>query len=131
MKKRLLIPIAFVILLGSFVLYTFQSTGFFREINNTTGYEFIAELPLKGAEDLTISYEDGFMIISQDDRAGRRDGNPSQGHLYFLDLKTDSFDPIKLTHNLPLKFFPHGISLLKLDSSHFQLLVVNLTDFYR
>ena len=80
---------------------------------------------MKGAEDFTINYEDGFMIISQDDRVGRRDGNATQGHLYYLDLDSGDFQPKKLTSNHKLKFYPHGISLLKLDSAHYQILVVN------
>lgn len=125
MKKLLIALLIIVVLILAFVLYTFSSTGFFREINNTESYEVIAEIPMKGAEDFTISYDEGFMIISQDDRAGRRDGNPSQGHLYYLDLDSGDFKPKKLTANYELPFFPHGISLLKLDSSKYQLLVVN------
>ncbi|MEQ9466844.1 MAG: hypothetical protein RLN88_05495 [Ekhidna sp.] len=125
MKKFLITLLAIVVLLSAFVLYTFSSTGFFREVNNTESYEVIAEIPMKGAEDFTISYEDGFMIISQDDRAGRRDGNPNQGHLYYLDLDSGDFTPKKLTADYELPFYPHGISLLKLDSSKYQILVVN------
>lgn len=80
---------------------------------------------MKGAEDLTISYSDGFMIISQDDRAGRRDGSRSKGHLYYLDLDSGNFEAKKLTANYSLPFYPHGISLLKLDSAHYQILAVN------
>ena len=79
---------------------------------------------LKGAEDLTISYDDDFMIVSQDDRAGRRDGYPSKGALYKIDLTDSLFTPVNITKNIPLPFYPHGISLLKLDSSY-QILVVN------
>ena len=125
MKKFLLTLLIVVLLIVVFVLYTFTSTGFFREVNNTESYEVIAKIPMKGAEDFTINYEDGFMIISQDDRAGRRDGDPSQGHLYYLDLDSGDFRPQKLTANHNLKFYPHGISLLKLDSAHYQILVVN------
>lgn len=114
-----------ILLLLAFVLYTFSSTGFFREINNTESYEVIAEIPLKGAEDLTISYTDRFMIISQDDRAGRRDGSPSKGALYYLDLDSGDFKPKKISANYTFPFYPHGISMLKLDSAHYQLLVVN------
>ncbi len=109
----------------AFVLYTFVSTGYFREINNTESYEVIAEIPVKGAEDLTISYTDRFMIISQDDRAGRRDGSPSQGGLYYLDLDSGNFQPKLISANYNFPFYPHGISMLKLDSAHYQLLVVN------
>lgn len=125
MKKYLTVLTILSLLLVGFVLHIFISTGYFREITNSEDFEVIAEIPLKGAEDLTISYDDRFMIISQDDRAGRRDGEPSQGHLYFLDLETHPFVPKKLTSNFPLSFYPHGISLLKLDSAHYQLLVVN------
>ncbi len=125
MKKFLLTILILIILISVFVLYTFSSTGYFREVNNSENYEVIAEIPMKGAEDFTISYEDGFMIISQDDRAGRRDGSPSQGHLYHLDLNSGNFQLKKLTANYKLPFYPHGISLLKLDSAHYQILVVN------
>jgi len=125
MKKFLFTLLVIALLIAAFVLYTFRSTGYFREVNNTESYEVIAEIPMKGAEDFTINYEDGFMIISQDDRAGRRDGNPAQGHLYYLDLDSGNFQPRKLTAGHKLKFYPHGISLLKLDSAHYQILVVN------
>ncbi|MEP1034098.1 SMP-30/gluconolactonase/LRE family protein [Ekhidna sp.] len=125
MKKFLLTLLVIILLILAFVLYTFTSTGYFREINNTKSYEVIAEIPLKGAEDLTISYSDGFMIISQDDRAGRRDGSPSQGALYFLDLDSAKFQPKIISGDYGFPFYPHGISMLKLDSAYYQLLVVN------
>lgn len=125
MKKIFRTLLVIVFLLLAFVLYTFTSTGFFRDINNTENYDVIAEIALKGAEDFTISYSDRFMIISQDDRAGRRDQNASQGALYYLDLESADFKPIKISGNYKLPFYPHGISLLKLDSAHYQLLVVN------
>lgn len=125
MKKILLTLLIVVFAIVTFILYTFNSTGYFREVNNTESYEVIAEIPMKGAEDLTISYEDSFMIISQDDRAGRRDGSKSQGHLYLFDLSNESLTPKKLTENYDLPFYPHGISLYKVDSAHYQVLVVN------
>ncbi|WP_370088323.1 SMP-30/gluconolactonase/LRE family protein [Ekhidna sp.] len=125
MKKFLLTLLVVLLAIAAFVLYTFSSTGYFREVNNTESYEVIAEIPMKGAEDFTISYDDGFMIISQDDRAGRRDGSPSQGGLYYLDLDSGNFKPKLISANYTFPFYPHGISLLKLDSAHYQLLVVN------
>ena len=125
MRKFLVTLIVLIALLLAFVLYTFSSTGYFREINNTESYEVIAEIPLKGAEDLTISYSDGFMVISQDDRAGRRDGAPSKGGLYYLDLNSVGLEPKLISETYDFPFYPHGISMLKLDSAHYQLLVVN------
>lgn len=101
------------------------TTGFFREINNSVGYEVIAEIPMKGAEDFSIDYEAGFMIISQDDRAARIDGEGISGNLFYLDLNSSTFEPINLTPKLTIPFFPHGLSVLKLDSAHYQVLVIN------
>lgn len=125
MKKLLLTLLVLILLLASFILYTFSSTGYFREINNTESYDVIAEIPLRGAEDLTISYSDGFMIISQDDRAGRRDGEYYGSGLYYLDLDSGNFKPKKISGDYKLPFHPHGISLLKLDSAHYQILAIN------
>lgn len=122
MKKSILTSLIIVAMLLGFVAYTMISTGFFREINNTKGYEVIAELPLWGAEDLTIDYENEFMIISQDDRGAFKRNEERIGGLYFLSLKEDDFRPVKLKTK---KMLPHGISLLKMDSAKQQLLVVN------
>ncbi len=125
MKRLFLTLLVLILLLASFVLYTFSSTGYFREINNTESYDVIAEIPLRGAEDLTISYSDGFMIISQDDRAGRRDDYYYGSGLYYLDLDSGNFKPKKISGSYKLPFYPHGISLLKLDSAHYQILAIN------
>ncbi|MEQ9402336.1 MAG: SMP-30/gluconolactonase/LRE family protein [Cyclobacteriaceae bacterium] len=123
MKRFFLISGAFFLILIAFAFYTMLSTGFFREINNTESYQIIAEIPLNGAEDFTIDYENEFMIISQDDRAARINGRKRSGGLYYLSLRDSSFSPIRLTTNVRL--LPHGISLMKLDSERHQLLVVN------
>ncbi|MEM7297891.1 MAG: hypothetical protein AAF391_06455, partial [Bacteroidota bacterium] len=123
MKKSVLILLIILAALLSFVAYTLISTGFFREINNTQDYEVIAEIPMFGAEDLTISYEDTFMIVSQDDRAAWFSGRKRKGELFLIDLSESNFQPKRLKTNKQM--FPHGISLYKLDSGSYQLLVVN------
>lgn len=126
MRKNLLIFFGSLLVLLGFVAYTFISTGFFRDINNTESYEIIAEIPMWGAEDFSISYEDNFMIISQDDRAARRNGRVHRGGLYYMDLAGNEFKPV-LISDVTFAFYPHGISLLKLDSAHYQVLAVNHT----
>lgn len=123
MKKWLIPLLAVLLIIGLFEVYTFLSTGFFREINNSKNYDVIAKVPLKGAEDLTIAYEDQFMIISQDDRAASLHGRKRSGGLYFLDLTKPPYEPSLLKTSVPL--YPHGISLFKLDSGLYQLLVIN------
>jgi arylesterase / paraoxonase len=125
MKKASIIFLGIVIVFAVLVANILITTGYFREINNSVGYEVIAEIPMKGAEDFTIDYDAGFMIISQDDRAARITGGGRSGNLYYLDLNSGTFEPIDLTPKLTIPFFPHGLSLLKLDSAHYQVLVVN------
>jgi len=123
MKKSVFTLLIILAALLAFVAYTFISTGFFREINNTQGYEVIAEIPMYGAEALTISYADSFMIVSQDDRGARYRGVKRTGGLFLFDLSKDDFQPKEL--ETTMKLLPHGISLYKLDSNRYQLLVVN------
>lgn len=82
-------------------------------------------IPLAGAEDLTIDYENDVMVISAYDRAGSKRGESATGGLYILNLREEPFNPIRLDDGLGRGFHPHGISLLKLDSSTYQLLAVN------
>ena len=123
MKKSFTVAMLVLASLLTFIAFTLITTGFFREINNSNNYEVIAKMPLPGAEDITISYEDQFMIISQDDRAAKYRDRKRMGGLYKLDLSQEDYVPIKLKSTVPL--FPHGISLLKMDSNRYQLLVVN------
>ncbi|NQZ76425.1 MAG: SMP-30/gluconolactonase/LRE family protein [Ekhidna sp.] len=123
MKKLGRIFLIVILLLVAFVLYTLSSTGYFREITNTEQYKVIAEVPLFGAEDFTISYEDAFMIISSDDRGAKYHERKREGGLYLLPLDSPSFELIELESPIPM--LPHGISLLKLDSTKYQLLVVS------
>lgn len=108
-----------------FALYTFYSTGLFRTIEPHFDGNILHKIEIPGAEDMQISYEDNFIIISSDDRAGRRDGKAKQGHLYFMDLTTNDFKPKKLTSNLKKTFYPHGISMIKTDSQTYKIYAIN------
>jgi len=63
------------------------------------------------------------MIISSDDRANRRDGNPYASGLYYMDLKTEDITPLITTQDMEI--YPHGIHMSPLDTSRYRLLVVN------
>lgn len=131
MKKFLLIAGIVVLLLAAFVLHTFLSTGYFRKITDSPLPQGAEKIYLPGVEDIAISYEDKFLVLSSDDRASRRDAiragkQPSQqGGLYFVDLTRTPYEPILLTGNIGREFNPHGISLLRLDSGRYKLWVIN------
>ena len=114
-----------LLIIVAMVVYIMATTGFFRDIENRFDGSQLAKIDIPGAEDFAISYEDDFLIISSDPRRLDEDGNPRSGDLYFMDLKDGNFKPelISGTFNKPL--YPHGISMLKLDSAKYQLLVIN------
>lgn len=125
MKKIALGTLFFLIAIISFVFYTFYSTGFFREIENSFSGSMEKRIQISGVEDMQISYEDDFMLLSSDDRASRRDGSAKQGHLYYIDLTNTSFEPIQLTTDLAIPFFPHGISMIQGSTQGYKVFVVN------
>ena len=124
-KKTLFWIIALVLMLVGFVLNILMSVGFFREIiPNSNSFE-IRSFPVIGAEDMAIARQDSFLIISSDDRGGRRDGNQKEGGLYLVDLKDASLTPKRISGNIDLTLNPHGISLYKIDSTRYRLWVIN------
>ena len=125
MKRFLRILIILLILLAAFVLQILHSGGFFRKV--VPGFEgnIIQKINLPGAEDIAISREDLFLIVSSDDRAARRDGRPAQGGLYLIDLSERPLTPTLISGSFDQPFFPHGISLLRLDSGRYQVLAIN------
>lgn len=129
--KKILKGFAYLFLaLLLFVLYTFYTTGFFKKIENEFSGEILKKVNIPGVEDMQISKEDHFMIFCSDDRAGRRDGTPQQGGLYYLDLKQPLANPKQLISPkiFPDTFYPHGISMIKIDSSTYKVYVINHVD---
>jgi arylesterase/paraoxonase len=127
MKKILKVVFGILLVLAMFIFYTLYTTGSFREIENKFAGQIMMKVPMAGAEDMQLNREDQFMIISSDDRAARRDGNPQQGGLYFLDLKNPMAAPRLLTNqnNASTPFYPHGISMIKIDSAKYKIYAVN------
>ena len=98
--------------------------GFFRKIQNS--YEgSIQNVQVAGAEDFAISREDEFMFISSDDRAARRDGKEVISGLYYMDLTSNQYLPKLVRAEKDIPLFPHGISMIAIDSGVYRLLVVN------
>ncbi|MEQ9422862.1 MAG: SMP-30/gluconolactonase/LRE family protein [Cyclobacteriaceae bacterium] len=125
LKKISLIVGSLLLAFVLFVLYIFSSTGYFREIIPNQSGGILQQIELPGAEDITVSYTDHFALISSDDRAARRDGNPQQGGLYYIDLKEEPFKPKLISEDFDSPFYPHGISTHKIDSAHYKVWVIN------
>jgi arylesterase/paraoxonase len=129
MKKFLRFLLFVLILLGSFLAYTFSTTGFFRKVESTNDFgPVFRTIALPGVEDMAIAREDSLLILSVDDRAASREGQEGLKGLYLIDLRDSSFKPISLTDQLDFPFFPHGISILQLDSAKYGLMVINHVD---
>ncbi|MEM9934632.1 MAG: SMP-30/gluconolactonase/LRE family protein [Bacteroidota bacterium] len=124
MKLLRIIGLLLVLLVG-YVVYIMSSSGFFRGIENSPKEMVLSTISLPGIEDIEVDYQEKFLILSSDDRAGRRDGQGQQGHLYKLDLTDSSSLPLLLTQDFTDPFYPHGISMIPLNDSVHRILVVN------
>lgn len=120
--KALLVVFAAIL---CYVFYIVQSTGFFKTLENRFEGKVLKSIDIVGAEDMQADYEGGFLLISSDDRAGHRDGDAKQGALYKIDLKDAALTPQKLISTYRNAFFPHGISMKKLNDSIHRVWVVN------
>lgn len=126
MKKSVKFLILFIFLIIIFVANIFVSTGYFRTIENTFSGEIVKQIELPGAEDITISHQDSFAIISSTKRGVYPPEENEVGGLYFMDLKTQEFNVIPLTSFFKKPFAPHGISIKKLNDSY-KVMAINHT----
>ncbi len=125
MKKLLKALVILILIFASYVFYIFNSTGFFRKIENKFDGEIYKSIALTGAEDMAISYSDSFAIISSSYRSPfERPSEINKDGLYYMDLRDDEFVPILLTRQFKNSFVPHGISMIKKDST-FRIIAVN------
>lgn len=125
LKKILLTLFIIVLLAGGYFLSIMISTGFFRTIQKLPYGEVLKEIPLPGAEDMTVDYGSGLLFISSFDRAAAKRGEQPTGGIYVMDLNDPNLTPIRLDDDLGDGFHPHGIYFLKLDSVRYRLWVVN------
>lgn len=123
--------LAVMLLLAGYIVNLMYETGYFRNVDHRSPGQLLTYIDVPGAEDLAISREGRFLIVSSDDRAGRRDGQRSQGALYKIDLDDPTLSPRLLTKGFTQRLHPHGISLLSLDSTTYRLLVINHVGNYR
>ena len=114
-----------LVLLLIFVFYTMSSTGFFRTIENQFDGRVLKQIKIPGAEDITISHEDQFALISSTARQDLRSGKADQGGLYYIDLKTSDFKAQLISASFQEPFYPHGISMLRIDSANFKVYAIN------
>ena len=119
MKRAIRVIFVLVVLVAIFAFYIVYSSGYFRDIEPYFDGEIVTKISIPGAEDIQADLEAGFVIISSDDRAKRREGVSRQGHLYMMKLDSLSSTPIRLTSEFNKEFYPHGISMIKTsDSTH-------------
>ena len=102
-----------------------SATGFFRTIENTEHYNIDHSYEIWGTEDFAISRTDSFLLISADDRAAKFSDRERKGGIWMLDLKTNDAQPKLISQNFNQPLFPHGISMIQLDSSTYKVLVIN------
>ncbi|WP_299215799.1 SMP-30/gluconolactonase/LRE family protein [uncultured Aquimarina sp.] len=126
--KRSIKRITFILLIGIifFVAHILISTGFFRTIENKFEGTIVKKIPIPGAEDITVSPSDGFALISSTDREIYPPVKEEKGGLYLMDLKNENFNLTHLTASFDQSFAPHGISMIKKDSTY-KVMAINHT----
>jgi len=122
MKK--LLPLLLILLI--FVAYTLISTGFFRTVENQFNGKVLEKVALVGAEDIMVSVEDSFALISSTARKSFPTDEQEIGGLYLLDLSTNNFSPIHLSASFKKPFAPHGISYFK-NGDSYRVMAINHT----
>lgn len=121
-KIALIAIIVFVV----FIVNILVTTGYFRTIHNKFNGKILHKIDLLGAEDITLSLIDSFALISSTNRVIYPPSKQEKGGLYLMDLNNKNF-PIKhLTTNFFIPFAPHGISMIKIDSSY-KVMAINHT----
>ena len=126
MRKFLLALTILLALVASFIFYTFYTTGYFREVTAKSEVGIIhSSIDLPGVEDFAIAREDSFLLLSVDDRAAHRAGKEGPHGIYLVDLRSEQFEAVPISSELNFPFYPHGISIFKLDSVSYGLLAIN------
>ena len=128
MRHMKIFAMIVVILLISFVVYIFISTGFFRTIENKFEGEVVKKIMLPGAEDITVSLSDSFALISSTDRRGIYPENARRDGLYYLDLKSGNYEMTYLSGSFHKPFHPHGISMIKLGQTYHVMAINHTSD---
>ena len=124
--KKVLVTIGLIIFATALlVLNILNSGGFFRTVDPGFNGSISRTLSVYGAEDLAVSREDSFLIISSDDRAARFHDRKHKGHLLKLNLRNPEAKPEILTDQLTIPFYPHGITMWKMDSAVYKIWTIN------
>jgi len=119
-KIALTVILVFIV----FIINILVTTGFFRNIQNQFEGDILQKIDLPGAEDITLSIIDSFALISSTNRDMYPPKKQEIGGLYLLNL--NSFNLKHLTANFKRPFAPHGISMIKNDSTY-KVMAINHT----
>lgn len=128
MKLKIVLPLIALLGLLAFVANVLMSTGFFRKVENQFEGSILKAVELVGAEDMMVSYSDSFAIISSTNRRAFPATTVEKGGLYYLDLKDPGFEVTPLTATFQKDFAPHGISMIKLDSTYKVMAISHVGD---
>ncbi|WP_299315072.1 SMP-30/gluconolactonase/LRE family protein [uncultured Aquimarina sp.] len=123
-RKRILLILLVAII--AFVAHTLISTGFFRTVENKFKGTVLKKIPIPGAEDITVSTSDGFALISSTNREIHPPVKEEKGGLYLMNIKDNDFSITHLTSSYQKSFAPHGISMIKKDSTY-KVMAINHT----
>ncbi len=114
--KRLLLFALLVVSL--YAAYVIISTGYFRTIENFFEGKIEKKIPIEGAEDIVLLEELGMALVSASPRKNELEVQEQEGALYLVDLNSTDYPSKKISADFDKPFAPHGISILKNDSTY-------------
>ncbi len=134
MTRGVFVFISVVVLsvIGVFVYNTVLALGVTKELAyhapdqcyRVTGQD------MAGPEDIQLAGP--YAIVSADDRratsaavAAGEAVNPAFGGIYVMDMRLPRPDALRMTHDGPADFHPHGLSIWKLDDHKYRLFLIN------
>jgi arylesterase / paraoxonase len=126
MKRLKKVILLILVLIVVFVTNIFISTGYFRTIEPHFEGEIVKRIAIPGAEDITVSTIDSFAIISSTNRGAFPQVSEQFGGLYYMELKSGRFKTKKITSSFKKPFAPHGMSMIKTDSTY-KIMAINHT----
>jgi len=113
MKRAIII---FIVVIVFFVVKLFYQAGQFKWIDNYfTGSDIVVYNNMPGPEDMQVDYQTGLLFISATNRR-KMDPNSTEDGIYLFDTRSQAL-PKLLPTTFTGEFHPHGISLLRIDTS--------------
>jgi len=114
-----------LLMVGYYINNILQAAGVYRELAYEYDGTCLTIEGVIGAEDIQIDHQTGLAYISNQDRRKYQAGTPEPGFIAVLNMAEPRPEPVRLDHGDVPDFYPHGISLYRMDDGGLRLFVIS------